>query len=161
MNTTIHAATIRRLGVALLGSTVLLACNPPFAADIESDVPRVTVRFGDLDLSKPQGAEALYRRIRAAAEQVCRRLDGMDLGSKARASDCREKAIADAVNTLNRPALLDLYRAKHRSDPRGIASAALSRDCDTDCIRYVHQRGKVDPHRPVLPDCFRDVRIQI
>jgi UrcA family protein len=85
MSSTSHAATIRGLGVALICSTVLLSFNPPFAAIDDSDVPRVTVRFGDLDLSKPQGAETLYRRIRSAARQVCAPLDGGDLASKMRA----------------------------------------------------------------------------
>jgi UrcA family protein len=112
MRSTIHAATIRGLGVAMICSAALLTFNPAFAAVDDSDVPRVTVRFGDLDLSKPQGAETLYRRIRAAAEQVCAPLDDRDLARHMRFNACVQNAISTAVANVDRAALTAYYEAK-------------------------------------------------
>jgi len=112
MSSTLHAATIRGLGVALICSTVLLTFNPPFAAVDDNDVPRVTVRFGNLDLSKSQGVETLYRRIRAAAEQVCAPLDERDLARHMRFNACVRSAISTAVANVDRPTLTAYYEAK-------------------------------------------------
>jgi UrcA family protein len=112
MSSTIHSATLRGPGVALICSTVLLTFNPPFAAVDNSDVPRVTARFGDLDLSKPRGAETLYRRIRAAAEQVCAPLDDRDLARHMRFNACVENTISTAVANVDRPTLTAYYEAK-------------------------------------------------
>ena len=38
---------------------------------VDHNVSRTTVRYGDLDLTTSQGAQALQRRIHVAARQVC------------------------------------------------------------------------------------------
>ncbi len=40
-------------------------------ADEGTTPPQAIVKFGDLDISTPQGASALYGRIRSAAVKVC------------------------------------------------------------------------------------------
>jgi UrcA family protein len=83
----------------------------PVAADSFAPL-KVTVKFGDLDISRPQGAVALYGRIRSAAEKVCSPFEGSGLSAKAHLDACIHKAIADAVIAVNEPALLAVYGAK-------------------------------------------------
>ena len=73
---------------------------------------KVTVKFGDLDISHPQGAAVLYLRIRAAAQNVCSPFDGRGLSAKMHLDACVKKAVADAVTTVDKPALFAVYSAK-------------------------------------------------
>lgn len=99
------ACTATATGFAALQAT---------AAD-GGDIPKVTVKFGDLDLSHPDGATALYRRIRTAAEQVCWLYDGWDLGPRFRMHSCMQRAIAEAVRRVDNPQLYAVYRAHSRT----------------------------------------------
>jgi UrcA family protein len=83
----------------------------PAYAD-SSDVPRSTVKFGDLNISSPRGAAVLYGRIRAAAEKVCSPYDRSGLESKMRLNACIDKAILGAVTRVNNSALTAVYSAK-------------------------------------------------
>jgi UrcA family protein len=82
-------------------------------ADESSDVPHVTVKYGDLAVSTPQGAATLYQRIWSAAVTVCRPLDDRSLASKQARDACIHKAVVDAVAKVDQPALSAVYRAKH------------------------------------------------
>jgi UrcA family protein len=97
--------------VCSVSSSLATVC----AAADSSDLPRVTVKFGDLNLSNPEGATALYRRINAAAREVCKSYD-IGRGNftlPASANPCVRKAIGDAVTKVGHPALLAIYNAKH------------------------------------------------
>ena len=83
----------------------------PAAADSFEPL-KVTVKFGDLDISRPQGAAVLYLRIRAAAQNVCSSFDGSGLSAKMHLDACVKKAVADAVTTVDNPALFAVYSAK-------------------------------------------------
>jgi UrcA family protein len=83
----------------------------PAVAD-SSDVPQFTVKFGDLNISSPQGAAVLYRRIRAAAEKVCSPYDRSGLEFKMHLNACIDKAILGAVTRVNNSALTAVYSAK-------------------------------------------------
>ena len=72
----------------------------------------VTISFSDLDLSKPEGAQMLYRRIAAAARTVCGVSQAKQLKEIALAKDCYTAAVANAVATVNRPLLTALHRSK-------------------------------------------------
>jgi UrcA family protein len=83
----------------------------------------VTVKFGDLDISQPQGADVLYGRIRSAAEKVCSPFDDRNLARKMRLDACIHKSVADAVTAVNEPALLAVYSAKMgKTQPKPVAS---------------------------------------
>ncbi len=71
------------------------------------------MKYADLNVSSPAGAAALYARINAAANGVCRTLDGRDLASKTHFNRCVHKAIADAVTRVDQPALYSIYDAKN------------------------------------------------
>ena len=122
MNTMITSRTPRRiLATAILGAFACTLATVCTAA--EANLPQMTVKYADLDISKPQGAAALYARIQQAARQVCLPLDGAAVSSKARMGACVHKAIADAVAKVGQPALFDAYSA-HNGQPTQIILAA-------------------------------------
>lgn len=84
-----------------------------FAGAADGETPRITVSYADLDLTGPEGAQTLYRRLRAAAHRVCDA--GRDLrvlGERARYRACVEKALTQAVRSVDRDALTALHRRK-------------------------------------------------
>lgn len=83
-----------------------------FAAD-STDVLQKNVRYGDLNVSSAEGAATLYSRIRGAAKDVCRPLNGDDLRAKHAFESCINKAIARAVNQVGEPALAAVFNAKN------------------------------------------------
>lgn len=105
---------VRVFIIAMVGSLTAGLAAPSLAAD-SGDLPSVTVRFGDLNVSSPEGAATLYGRISAAAKGVCASLDGRDLGSRARWDACVHKAIADAVTKVNQPALFVVYNQRNKT----------------------------------------------
>lgn len=106
---------------ALAGSFAVV-CS---AAD-STDAPQMIVKYGDLNVSSPQGAAVLFARIRAAALRVCGPVDNRDLASMTRAAACVHKAIADAVTTVGQPELFAIYNAKN-SQPLPIVIADTQR----------------------------------
>ena len=111
-----------RLAAATLCGAISsgLTSLPAGAAGLEP--LSVTVKYGDLDVSRPQGAATLYSRIRAAAEKVCSPLEGGGVAAKMRFNACIDRAISDAVETIHQPELSAFYSAK-RGTPRPIRVA--------------------------------------
>lgn len=72
----------------------------------------VIVGYSDLNLAHPEGAAALYRRIKAAGRTACgpspdpRRVNEVRLYQS-----CYEQAIAEAIAQVDRPALTALARS--------------------------------------------------
>ena len=99
------------------------------AAADSSDMPRAIVKFGDLNLSNPQGAAKLYSRVVAAADMVCKPFDinSRNLGSRARLDACVHKAIAGAVTTIGRPELFAIYNAKNHKPVSIVVATAQTR----------------------------------
>jgi UrcA family protein len=73
----------------------------------------MTVKYGDLNLSNPQGAATLYRRIAQAAHAVCDSSDDSPW-SLAAVHSCVNKAVTDAVTEVGQPQLIAVYNAKNR-----------------------------------------------
>jgi UrcA family protein len=103
--TTIHKAIYCAIGAALL---IGLAGVSTAAGTQPQDVQTKTVRYEDLDLSKPAGAKALYDRIRVAAQEVCSFSGGWDWRQAAVDRTCTENAIDGAVKKVNSPTLTTL-----------------------------------------------------
>lgn len=94
----------------VMGVMVLAAAQAPAA--VRDDV---AVNYADLDISTTAGAEKLYERIRRAAEQVCPRVDFMDIQRHAVAVRCQNEAVAHAVNSIASPQLAAVHAARsHR-----------------------------------------------
>jgi UrcA family protein len=84
----------------------------------------VAVRYGDLDLRHEAGVRALYQRLRMAAKQACGTLDTRHLAAHAAWQDCRNAALADAVERLGNERVAALHRANDgdlKTTPRRIA----------------------------------------
>jgi UrcA family protein len=89
----------------LMGCLLVGSVGAAQAATALPTVPTVVVRYGDLDLSTPEGARVLYQRISVAAHEVCPVLITRDLALVGKNRACREAAIERAVNAVNSPQL--------------------------------------------------------
>jgi UrcA family protein len=108
------------LTTMILTFALTVGAQTALAADLIDDSTRhVEVHFADLDLSRVEGAASLYKRLRLAAETVCRD-DSKDLARVTRTKACMSDAMSTAVAQINRPILSAYYRAK-----LGIGNAAL------------------------------------
>lgn len=96
---------------ALFGAVTFSFTVLPAVAD-SSDVPQVTVKYDELNVSNPQGAAALYARIRSAGKSVCSQFDGPGIYAYQQRNACIDKAILGAVTKVNNFALSAVYRAK-------------------------------------------------
>lgn len=91
------------LGAMLLGSAIALSSTP--------DAQRVDVHYQDLDISQPEDAKVLYRRIRQAARHVCNDPGFADLARRTRFQQCYESAVSNAVDSVNEQTLTALHHA--------------------------------------------------
>ena len=93
------------LSAAMLLASVWVAPGAFAEAPVRSE----TVKFYDLNVDTPAGAQALYSRIHAAARRVCEETDPLlRLG----ATVCAKKAEARAIETLGLPQLTAYYQEK-------------------------------------------------
>ncbi len=104
----------RPLILTALAAACLAVASPAVqAAEKSPDFKSVkTVQFGDLNLGNPQGVERLYRRIVAAAQQVCDSRQGRSLQAQVQDSICTKQSIAHAVAAVGQPALSALHAGR-------------------------------------------------
>jgi UrcA family protein len=98
---TLYTGLCCALGTMALGGLVT-------AGAAQEDLPTKIVRFGDLDIGKPAGAKVLYRRIQAAAFEVCRGPSGREFQLMAKDHACIEQAIDNAVRSVDSAPLTEL-----------------------------------------------------
>lgn len=79
------------------------------AGEADAAVPARTVHYSDLNLNTQPGAEALYHRIRSAAEQVCGDVGSRQLAESAAAKACVNQAVATSVRAVNSRLLTRIY----------------------------------------------------
>jgi UrcA family protein len=125
MNTMTISTSLRGfIASAILGVLAAGVASVSTAAE-GTEALQTIVKYGDLNVSTPQGAAALYNRIRVAADGVCWPLDHGDIASKAHVAACVRKAIAGAVTSVDQPALTAVYNAKY-GQPLPVMIAAQS-----------------------------------
>lgn len=96
--------------VVMVSTAVILACGWLGSTVLAGEPVRSEiVKFQDLNLSNPEGVQALYGRIHAAAKRVCSQTDPM---FKSAAAVCARKAEAQAVAKVGLPQLVAYYRAQ-------------------------------------------------
>jgi UrcA family protein len=104
-----NVKTANRVPLAF-STAMLLACvwvvSPAFAG---GGLRSETVKFQDLNVNTPQGVQALYDRIHAAARHVCSSTDPI---YQLAASDCAKKTEAKAIESVNLQQLTAFYRMK-------------------------------------------------
>ena len=95
---------MKHLATTLIGALTLYAISPSGLAAAPIEVRSQVVRFAELDLTRPAGAQELYRRIQHAAREVCGYYGpgGYDRG-------CADRAIARAVAEVGAPLLTARY----------------------------------------------------
>ena len=108
MNTSTQLPRI--LAATIFAALTCSIATVSFASD--GDPLQAKVKYGDLNVSSASGAGTLYNRIRIAAENVCRPYNSRDFASQKLLAVCVHKAMSDAVNEVNEPALFTIYNAK-------------------------------------------------
>jgi UrcA family protein len=92
---------MKHVVAALMGALTLYAISPAaLAASSADDLRRQVVRFGDLDLTRPAGAQELNRRLKNAARNVCESYDRLGYDRS-----CVDQAIARAIAAVGAPLL--------------------------------------------------------
>jgi UrcA family protein len=91
------------------------ALSAPVHADDHEVTVRISVRAAGLDLSQPADAREVYRRLYFAARTACGNGNRVGLQPPASFVACYEKALGDAVRSVNRPQLNIVYLATHTS----------------------------------------------
>jgi UrcA family protein len=115
MNSVTTSTRLRSLIAGAIISIVASSFAAECIAADSGEALQVVVHYSDLNLSSQKGAAALYARIRKAADTVCPTYNVPDMASRARKDACVHKAIADAVITVNEPALIAQYNANNGS----------------------------------------------
>jgi UrcA family protein len=98
------------LGAALVACTL-------FAVNAEAKDHEFTVAYQvstqGLDLRQPVGAQQLYSRLKHAAQVVCTHGMRVDLTPVTDEKACYEKALGDAIRSINLPLLTQVYLVTH------------------------------------------------
>lgn len=112
MNTLTTSTGLPGLIAAAIFGALTSSFSAVCAADPGTEPVSVTVKFADLNVSKPPGPAVLYARIKAAAESAC---SFYWFKSDADQERCVHGAIANAVTKVNQPALFAVYNAKNKT----------------------------------------------
>jgi UrcA family protein len=99
--------------VVLATVTALSLASQSASAADEIVTKSEVVRFGDLNLSSDAGIHTLYQRIRKAARKVCSQANDSVHLEQRNFRACENKAVADAVDKVNRPSLTAMYRSQN------------------------------------------------
>jgi UrcA family protein len=90
--------------LSLIFGTITVAIHLAGFAAVDAGAQKLlaqTVSYHDLDLSQPADAAVLYKRIGAAAAEVCERFDAGAASHQGLREKCAERAIAATVTRLN------------------------------------------------------------
>jgi UrcA family protein len=100
----------RSVSLLCAAALALAVATPVLAQEYESEV----VRFGDLDLDDPEGADALIQRIENASERVCGFRSGVQpLTQHVYTRDCTLETMEFAVRDVGHPMVLAQYYGVH------------------------------------------------
>jgi UrcA family protein len=105
-NTTLRTKLYRAI-YCTLGAAALCALTATAGADTQTPLTK-TVKFDDLNIATPAGAKVLYRRIQAAAVEVCPPQMFYTLQMEQIQRACVNQAIDNAVKSVNSTALTAL-----------------------------------------------------
>jgi UrcA family protein len=114
MNTNFALTTKPLICLAAAAACAVLA-GPVQANDHEITV-KISVSTAGLDLNQPADAREVYARIKHAADIVCTHGMRVDLVPVQQYVGCYEKALGNAVRSVNQPQLSMVYLATHTPD---------------------------------------------
>ena len=114
MNTSAVSTGLRGfVATAVFGALAASLSGVSIAAPgIPDSSVSITVKFADLDASKPAGAHVLYKRIRVPALGACSYYWFETDAAEAR---CVHDAIANAVTKINQPQLSAVFNASYKT----------------------------------------------
>jgi UrcA family protein len=121
-NTKVNRSILLAVSAVAIGALSIAGAG---AAD-QHDPYSASVRFSDLNIHTPEGIATLYRRIRRAAEAVCRPYEIRELAQETGARICFDDAVANAVKSVNLPSLT-AYANTERGHASQIVVAARSK----------------------------------
>jgi UrcA family protein len=107
--------TIRAITISTAVALGIGAAGAYAGTDTEFETDGVisyVVRFPDLDVSKTDGAAALYHRLGHAARVVCTPLQSSNRVNSSRYRDCLVQAVDNAVAGINRPLLRQYHQSR-------------------------------------------------
>jgi UrcA family protein len=104
------------MSVCSVLGTAVVACTL-FAGDVAAEGRPVTVALQvsarGLDLKTPAGARELYSRLKNAAWIACTRANRVGLEPSTDPDACSEKALGEAIRSVNSPLLTQAYLETH------------------------------------------------
>lgn len=106
---------MKTMKTLLVSAALVMAANSASAADsINVGYTQLSekVSYGDLDVNKAEGAQALYKRLNRAAKNVCAPLRGRDLSRSKAHRACLGEALANAVSEVNQPLLTQHHNSR-------------------------------------------------
>jgi UrcA family protein len=103
-------------GLAALAA--VLTTNLALATPVDDKTEAVTVRYSDLDLSSPQGALVLYKRIKFAAHEACGYTPPQELARLARYQECVDHAVTRAIEKVKSARVSAIHEAEIQRAPR-------------------------------------------
>lgn len=124
---TIIATAARALTICIAATLAFSAASasagsPGSDESVTGASHKYVVRFPDLDLSRIEGVTNLYLRLRYAASVVCKSFESEWFPAEHQA--CVDKAIANAVATVNRPLLSQYHQLRTKGDRAGLVQLA-------------------------------------
>jgi UrcA family protein len=89
---------------------VLLLCAGTALADpVNSQESGVSVHYSEIDLTRPQGATRLYRRIKVAARVACDQYDSIEPARREVYRRCYLTAVDEAVRKVGADTLTEIH----------------------------------------------------
>jgi UrcA family protein len=102
--------------IAALGAMTIaaLACAPAsFAADGNSQVDGIAVRFAQESFDNPESVAKVYDKLKRASRKACGLGGGfLNMSERTVANRCYERTLADVVSKINRPLLTSVHDSK-------------------------------------------------
>jgi UrcA family protein len=111
--------------VMLASAPIAIVANGAQAGESAGTLRHKTVSFRDLNVSNPEGAAVLYKRIKSAASEVCGSWDS--LSQRPAVMTCIDEAVSRAVAQVNRPMLTSLHQAKTGKADKQVTTLAQTR----------------------------------
>ena len=99
---------------ALIGMTTIalgVGVGHASTAVPDEEIPKIVVRYSDLDLAQPRDAQRLYRRIQTAAQLVCENYKPDGLTGLTRYQACVNGAVTRAVEDVNSTRVTEIHEA--------------------------------------------------
>ena len=127
------------------------AALPAIAED--SDVVEMNVKFGDLDISSPDGATKIFERIKIAAKSACQKLANSRIEFLPKKA-CIDHAILDAVTEVNNASLTAVYI----STPDGATKLyeRIETTAKSACQRLANSRIEFRPKKACVDHAILD-----